>query len=86
MTRTVQPAVTIARTGGDVRLPLGARTGWAAGTTLRVAFGPVLVGRLGFSLEGWRFGESDVDLRTGFWEPRSTTRTARYEAGLGARF
>lgn len=86
LARTWHPSVTVAWPGGDVRLPLGERLGWAAGTTLRVAFGPVLVARLGFSLARFEFGESEVDLRTFIFEPRSTTRTATFEAGLGARF
>jgi hypothetical protein len=86
VTRTHRPSVTVAWPGGDVRLPLGERLGWAAGTTVRVALGPVLVARLGFSLARHDFGESEVDARTLVFEPRSTTRTASFEAGLGARF
>lgn len=85
ITRTVAPAVTVATAGGDVRLPLGARWGYAAGTTLRAALAPGVVARLGFRLERWDFGESDVD-RSGWWEPRSTTSTATYELGVGVSF
>lgn len=85
ITRTVGPAVTVATGSGDVRLPLGARWGYAAGSTLRAALGPGVVARLGFRLERWDFGASDLD-RSGWWEPRSTTSTATYELGAGVSF
>jgi hypothetical protein len=84
--RTLRPVITVGWPSGDVKLALSARTGWALGTTARVALGPVVVARLGFSLEQREFGESDVDPRTQLWEPRSTTRTASCELGIGARF
>lgn len=84
--RTRRPAITVTWNGRDVKLPLGERMGWSAGSTLRAALGPVLVARLGFALERWEFGESDVDGRTRLQEPRSTSRTATWSLGLGAAF
>lgn len=86
VTRTWRPRVIVDWGGRGVRLPLGERTGWSAGTAVRAALGPVLTARLGFALERWDFGASGHDASTGLWEPRSTTRAVRYEAGLGARF
>jgi hypothetical protein len=85
ITRTLGPAVTIATGGGEVRLPLGARWGYAVGSTVRAALARGVVARLGFQLERWEFGESGVD-RSGWWEPRSTTSTATYELGVGVSF
>lgn len=85
ITRTVRPAVTVATDGGDVRLALGARWGHALASTLRVALGPVMVARLGFSLERWDFGESGAG-HAGWWEPRSTTAAATCELGVGVGF
>lgn len=86
VTGTLRPAVTVGWPTGDVSLPLAPRVGWAVGTALRVALGRVLVGRLGFALERWEFGASDVDGRTRLREPRSATRTASCDLAIGARY
>jgi hypothetical protein len=86
VTRTLDPAMSVAWGGRDVRLRLGARTGWAFSSTLRVPVGAVLETHLGFTLERRAFGASPRDAATGLVEPRSETEQAALELGVGARF
>jgi hypothetical protein len=86
LVRTADPRIAVDLFGREVRLRLGARTGFRVGTTFRRDLSRAAFLSVAWHADSYAFGASAVDLASGVLEPDSTTWTASLEAGAGVRF
>ncbi len=84
--RTADPRIALDLFGKEVRLRLGARTGFRVGTIFRRDLSPGTFLSLAWHADSYAFGASDFDVASGVFEPDSTTWTVSLEAGAGVRF
>jgi hypothetical protein len=85
--QTRAPHVTVDWRGAKVRLPLGTRAAWGAGTELQVTLRPGLFVFAAAGVDRLRLGESPPVAAGRSWltEPESETWSVRLDAGIGAR-